>query len=156
MTTTDTRLLHEVYDEMRMALTRIAIMHEAVCYDYPGDEIPGLTEEITKASQAAKGWRAKVGDHRSMEEVELAVKGREMGKSIEQLEVDRINGMTREEMCRLRRNAPTGHPYFDAAKPYYDAFKARFDNLGGFSPAISKAMGIKLNPHQLDSKGSEG
>jgi len=54
--------------------------------------------------------------------------------------VDRINSMTREEMCSLWRFAPSGHPYFDTTKPYNAVFKARFDELGGFSPAISKAI----------------
>lgn len=58
-----------------------------------------------------------------------------------QEEIDRINMMGREEMCRLWRNAPPGHPYFDSTKPYYAIFKARFDGLGGFSPAISKKIG---------------
>jgi len=59
------------------------------------------------------------------------------------IEIERINAMSREEMCRLWRNAPSGHPYFDSSKPYYDVFKARFDKLGGFSPEISKKIGWK-------------
>ena len=54
---------------------------------------------------------------------------------------DTINSLSREEMCRLWRNAPAGHPHFDSSKPYYEVFKARFDKLGGFSPEISKKIG---------------
>ncbi len=61
--------------------------------------------------------------------------------SAQQAEFDRINAMGREEMCHLWRNAPSGHLYFDTTKPYYEVFKARFDKLGGFSPAISKRIG---------------
>jgi len=58
-----------------------------------------------------------------------------------QVVFNRINAMGREEMCRLWRFAPSGHPYFDTEKPYYEVFKARFDKLGGFSPEISKRIG---------------
>ena len=59
---------------------------------------------------------------------------------------DRINAMSREEMCRLWRFAPSGHPYFDCKLPYYAVFKTRFDALGGFSPEISKAIGWEAPP----------
>lgn len=59
----------------------------------------------------------------------------------DQTEVDKINAMSRIEMATLWRFAPSGHPYFDSSKPYYEIFKSRFDNLGGFSPEISKAIG---------------
>jgi len=52
-----------------------------------------------------------------------------------------INKMSREEMCRLYRNAPSGHPYFDQSLPYWAVFEKRFKELGGFSPAISKKIG---------------
>ena len=52
-----------------------------------------------------------------------------------------INRMTQEYMCSLWRHAPPGHPYFDGRKPYYVIFKKRFDELGGFTPAISKKIG---------------
>lgn len=59
---------------------------------------------------------------------------------IQQQEVDRINAMSRVEMARLWRFAPSGHPYFDKTLPYFEVFDARFKKLGGFSPAISKAL----------------
>ncbi len=55
--------------------------------------------------------------------------------------VDRINNMSQIEMARLWRFAPPGHQYFDSSLPYFDIFKARFEELGGFTPAISKAIG---------------
>ena len=54
---------------------------------------------------------------------------------------DEINGLSRYEMCRLTRFAPIGHKYFDTSKPYYEFFKKRFQELGGFSPEISKSLG---------------
>ena len=56
--------------------------------------------------------------------------------------IDKINSMSREEMARLWRSAPSGHPYFSRSKPYYKYFRKRFfDELGGFSPEISKKIG---------------
>ena len=52
-----------------------------------------------------------------------------------------INNMTQEDMANLWRFAPTGHPYFDYTLPLYKIFKKRFDELGGFSPEISKKIG---------------
>ena len=52
-----------------------------------------------------------------------------------------INQMTREDMAQLWRHAPVGHPYFDTTLPFYEVFKKRFDELGGFSPEISKKIG---------------
>jgi len=52
-----------------------------------------------------------------------------------------INEMSREDMCRLWRFASAGHPIFDRTLPLFDIFKAKFDELGGFSPEISKRIG---------------
>jgi hypothetical protein len=51
----------------------------------------------------------------------------------------RIDAMTREEMARLWRFAPLGDPMFQDDTGDY--FRKRFKELGGFSPAISKAIG---------------
>ena len=56
-------------------------------------------------------------------------------------EIAKINQMSQFDMCSLYRFAPSGHPYFDSSKPYYKHFKKRFDELGGFTPEISKAIG---------------
>lgn len=53
----------------------------------------------------------------------------------------KINRMTRLEMCRLYRFAEPGHPYFSTTKPFWDVFEKRFNELGGFSPEISKQLG---------------
>ena len=56
-------------------------------------------------------------------------------------EFEKIDSMSRYEMCRLWRFGGSGHIYFDGSKPYYKYFKKRFDELGGFSPEISKSLG---------------
>lgn len=60
---------------------------------------------------------------------------------IEIREIERINQMSQEAMASLWRFAPAGHPYFDRTKPYFEVFDKRFKALGGFTPAISKAIG---------------
>ena len=59
----------------------------------------------------------------------------------EKIEIDKINQMSQFEMCQLWRFAPSGHPYFDSTKPYFPIFRKRFDEFGGFTPEISKAIG---------------
>ena len=52
-----------------------------------------------------------------------------------------IYQLSRIEMARLWRYAPPGHSYFDDEKPFYEVFKKRFfEELGGFTPAISKMI----------------
>lgn len=53
----------------------------------------------------------------------------------------KIDKMTREEMCRLYRFAPSGHPYFVTGTEITDYFDKRFKELGGFSSEISKKIG---------------
>jgi hypothetical protein len=60
---------------------------------------------------------------------------------VEIKEINKINQMSQIEMARLWRFAPSGHPYFDLSKPYFKIVKKRFEELGGFIPAISKAIG---------------
>ncbi len=60
----------------------------------------------------------------------------------EQQEINTINSMDHESMCKMWRNAPSGHKYFDKTKPYSEIFRKRlFDHFGGFTPAISKSIG---------------
>lgn len=59
----------------------------------------------------------------------------------EQEVIDKINQMSQMAMARLQRFAPIGHPYFDVTKPFSEVFDKRFKELGGFTPAISKALG---------------
>jgi len=64
----------------------------------------------------------------------------EIEKEIEN-EIEKINKMSRIEMASLWRFAPIGHKYFNENLPFHEIFKKRFDELGGFSPGISKAIG---------------
>ena len=61
----------------------------------------------------------------------------------EEIEVERqkIDNLSQLEMARLWRFAPQGHPYFSAKLPLFEHFCARFEALGGFTPAISKEIG---------------
>ena len=52
-----------------------------------------------------------------------------------------IDSLTQIQMADLQRHAPAGHPYFDLELPLYEHFRARFEKLGGMTPAISKAIG---------------
>jgi hypothetical protein len=60
-------------------------------------------------------------------------------KEIEET-INKINSMSRLEMCELWRFAPVGHPYFDRTLPYLEIFEKRFNELGRFSPEISKLL----------------
>ena len=51
----------------------------------------------------------------------------------------RIDSMSREDMARAWRFAPSGDPRFQGAAGKY--FEERFKELGGFSPEISKKIG---------------
>ena len=53
-----------------------------------------------------------------------------------------INSMSQTDMARMWRFTPSGHIYFDSSLPFYDIFKKRFDELGGFTPGISKEIGL--------------
>ncbi len=55
--------------------------------------------------------------------------------------IETINQMSQEEMASLWRFAPSGHSYFDKTKPFFKVFDKQFKKLGGFTPAISKALG---------------
>jgi hypothetical protein len=54
---------------------------------------------------------------------------------------DAIDKLSREEMCRLWRFAPSGHVYFISGTEVHEHFDKRFKELGGFSPEISKKIG---------------
>jgi len=60
-----------------------------------------------------------------------------------QEEFAKIDAMGHEEMARLYRFAPAGHPYFNMELPYWDRFMERFKSLGGMTPEISKRIGWK-------------
>jgi len=68
---------------------------------------------------------------------------KEILMSDEELKVIKdINQMSQTEMASLWRFAPSGHPYFDTTKPYFKVFDKRFEELGGFTPATSKSIGL--------------
>ncbi len=60
--------------------------------------------------------------------------------TLEEIEASKkdIDSMSREDMCRLWRFAPSGHPYFDKRNPLSTYFSERFK---GFTPEISKNIG---------------
>lgn len=63
-----------------------------------------------------------------------------------------IAKLSRIEMAKLWRFAPSGHPYFDLRyAEIHEEFKKRFADLGGFSPEISKQIGWR-NPMMCDGK----
>lgn len=64
-----------------------------------------------------------------------------MSPEEQQIEFDKINQLSRFEMAKLWRFAPSGHIYFDSSLPFFAVFNKRFKELGGFSPEISKAIG---------------
>jgi hypothetical protein len=49
-----------------------------------------------------------------------------------------IDAMTQEDMARLWRFAPSGHPYFNIQNEARDYFDKKFR---GFTPEISKKIG---------------
>lgn len=58
-------------------------------------------------------------------------------------EVEKINAMSHEELCKLWREAPSGHTYFDKTQPYHTYFHNRlFKHFGGFNSTISKKISM--------------
>jgi len=55
---------------------------------------------------------------------------------------EEIEKLTHEEMARLWRFAPAGHPYFIYNGLYYFFFKERFSKFGGMTTEISKKIGL--------------
>jgi hypothetical protein len=53
----------------------------------------------------------------------------------------KIDQMSREQLCRLWRFAPSGHPYFVSGTELQEYFDKRFRESGGFTPQISKKIG---------------
>lgn len=54
----------------------------------------------------------------------------------------RIDSMEHEEMCSAWRFSKSGDPIFRSDLPFYARFKEKFDKLGGFTPEISKKIGV--------------
>lgn len=53
----------------------------------------------------------------------------------------KIDALTQEKACELWRFAPAGHIWFQSDGPLFSYFEARFKELGGWTPAISKKIG---------------
>lgn len=56
-------------------------------------------------------------------------------------EIEKINQLTHEEMARLWRFSPSGHPYFVMGSPLWEAFEKRWKEFGGMNPTLSKKLG---------------
>ena len=50
----------------------------------------------------------------------------------------KIDAMSQEDMARLWRFSPSGHPVFDNSLPIYAYFETKFK---GFTPELSKRIG---------------
>ena len=53
-----------------------------------------------------------------------------------------IAEMTRYQVCQLWRFGLPGHPFMGGDAILTEAFTKRFNDLGGFSPEISKQLGF--------------
>jgi hypothetical protein len=53
----------------------------------------------------------------------------------------KLDAMDQVEMARLYRFAPIGHPVFNSDNNLYEYFKAKFKELGGMTPEVSKEIG---------------
>ena len=53
----------------------------------------------------------------------------------------KIDEMSHEEMARLWRFAPVGHPIFDTRNGLAEYFERRFNELGGWTSEVSKKIG---------------
>jgi transposase len=58
-----------------------------------------------------------------------------------QKHADAIADMDAEQIGRLMRFAPIGHPYMDGSLPYWELLNSRFQSLGGWTPQLSKQIG---------------
>jgi hypothetical protein len=53
--------------------------------------------------------------------------------------IDEINNLSHYQLCHAWRFYKSGHTYF--TQPYFEVFRKRlFDDLGGFTPEISKSL----------------
>ena len=53
----------------------------------------------------------------------------------------KIDAMSQEDMARLWRFAPAGHPYFVSGSRLSEYFIKVFRGKGGMTPAVSKSIG---------------
>ena len=62
-------------------------------------------------------------------------------KATVQKTIEDIKAMSQYQLAKLRRFAPSGHPYFDTSLPYYLVFSETFKAKGGMTTEISKSIG---------------
>ena len=64
--------------------------------------------------------------------------------TVEEITVERkkIDALTQLEACRIWRFARAGHLWFQSDGPLWPFFEAKFKALGGFTPAISREIGL--------------
>ena len=60
-------------------------------------------------------------------------------------EKDRIDKLDQYELCRLWRFHPSGHPLLQGDTGKY--FKEKLKEKGGFTPEISKSLGVVDDIH---------
>ena len=107
-----------------------------------GDQLPDTASEECEiecekcGSTLFVGWYAEIEVRRFK-----AYEGDPSVEDPHQEIIDQINQLSHFEMCRLWRNAPSGHIYFDKVLPYFEIFNKRlFKHFGGFTPEISKKL----------------
>ena len=67
---------------------------------------------------------------------------KQMNEESTKQHIDYINTMTHEDMARMWRFAPSGHPYFNVKFPeIVSAFSERWKGFGGMTTVISKRIG---------------
>lgn len=66
---------------------------------------------------------------------------KEMDPATRQAYIDKIMAMNQMDMAKMWRFAPSGDPIFDCQYDLFEIFQKRFRELGGMTPALSKAIG---------------
>jgi len=105
----DMHRLEEAWEWIWGAAGQVGIIHEAVRYDYPGDELPKLTDAIVTLNKKVKQCREHLGDGRSYGVVDptaaqsdaeaLAFGAAMAGKApLTPAEVDEVRAVA-QEMC---------------------------------------------------------
>lgn len=109
------------------------------------DEIETRKNEVIAAANALCGKfvdKVESGLARSRETYTECKALLEMIRNIGKIQYwdKKICSMSQIEMARLWRFS-SGHPCFDSTLPLFKRFEKRFQELGGMTPAISKAIG---------------
>ena len=112
-------------------------------WDFAAERLwmPGWSEFIDE--EWFDGWnrRGKPSDPGRPSAKFIEAIDRRIAKDADRKTRARIDAMTRTEMASLWWFAPAGDPLFAGETGEY--FQKRFKELGGFSPQISKDIGLK-------------